>query len=57
MVQNEGQGRAAEDERKPEVKKSPTEKLEDVTPTGSLTPGAENPDSEEIKQERSPNSE
>lgn len=57
MSNNEGTGRAMENEQKSEAEKSPTEKLEGEKPTGSLTPGAENPDSAEIKQEKSPNSE
>jgi hypothetical protein len=36
---------------------SPSEKLEDVTPTGSLIPGAQNPESKEIKDEVNPNTE
>ncbi|HVF55066.1 MAG TPA: hypothetical protein VM934_02885 [Pyrinomonadaceae bacterium] len=46
---NEGQGAATE--------ASPAEKLEEQTPTGSLVPGAENPESLEIKKEFNPNSE
>ena len=42
---------------KPETEESPAEKLEANPPTGSLVPGPENPESEEIKQERSPNTE
>lgn len=45
------------DEGKPKQEESPSEKLEMNTPTGSLVPGAENPESKEIKEERSPNSE
>lgn len=36
---------------------SPSEKLEDVKPSGSLVPGAQNPESEEIKKEINPNTE
>jgi hypothetical protein len=37
---------------------SPSEKLqEDDNPTGSLIPGAQNPESEEIKKEINPNTE
>ena len=36
---------------------SPAEKLEDGPPTGSLVPGAENPESQEIKNEVNPNTE
>lgn len=38
-------------------KASPAEKLEEQTPTGSLVPGAENPESREIKKEFNPNTE
>lgn len=57
MIENEGQatGRTGDENSLPE---SPADKLENKPPTtGSLTPGAENPESEEIKGERSPNSE
>lgn len=59
MSDNEGQGRASSDERKPAVEESPAEKLrdEDKPQTGSLIPGAQNPESEEIKDEKSPNTE
>lgn len=57
MSENKGLGQAMQSEEKSDVEKSPTEKLEGEKPTGGLTPGAENPDSPEIKQERSPNSE
>ena len=54
-----------EDERQDESAKeeqstselSPSEKLEDVKPSGSLIPGAQNPESEEIKSEVNPNTE
>ncbi len=36
---------------------SPDEKLAGTLPTGELTPGAQNPDSTEIKKEINPNSE
>jgi len=52
MSENERQG---EDQNATEL--SPSEKLEGVTPTGSLIPGAENPESEEIKDEVNPNTE
>lgn len=54
---NQGQSRASDQEEKPKVEESPTEKLEDEKPTGSLVPGAENPDSEEIKNEKNLNTE
>jgi hypothetical protein len=43
--------------QKPEQEESPSEKLEANPPTGSLVPGPENPDSPEIKEEKSPNTE
>ncbi|HKC65408.1 MAG TPA: hypothetical protein VKB86_17330 [Pyrinomonadaceae bacterium] len=36
---------------------SPSEKFKDVKPSGSLIPGAQNPESEEIKSEINPNTE
>lgn len=57
MSENEGQGQAASEEQGQTAELSPSEKLEDVTPTGSLVPGAENPESEEIKDEVNPNTE
>ncbi|HEX8136612.1 MAG TPA: hypothetical protein VF544_03385 [Pyrinomonadaceae bacterium] len=59
MVEDQAYGRASEQkEEEPAAEQSPSEKLEgDKTGTGSLVPGAENPDSEEIKQEKSPNTE
>lgn len=49
--------KAASNEQTPAAEPSPSEKLEDSQPTGSLVPGAENPDSEEIKKEVNPNTE
>jgi hypothetical protein len=57
MSDNEATAKAVQDEEKTEAEKSPAEKLEGEKPTGSLIPGAENPESQEIKRERSPNSE
>jgi hypothetical protein len=45
------------DEQKPEIEESPSEKLEGTPPPGSLIPGTENPESEEIKKEENPNTE
>lgn len=45
------------EEQQPTAELSPSEKLEDVRPTGSLVPGAENPESKEIKKEINPNTE
>ncbi len=58
MTEDQAYGRASEQAEKPESEQSPSEKLEgEKTGTGSLVPGAENPESEEIKQEKSPNTE
>lgn len=51
MSETEGQATGALGEP------SPAEKLDDRPVTGALTPGVENPDSEEIKGEKSPNTE
>lgn len=53
---NEQTGRSG-DEQKPKREESPAEKLEANPPTGSLIPGAENPESEEIKEEKNLNTE
>jgi hypothetical protein len=57
MEDQERQNEPANEERQPATELSPSEKLEDVTPTGSLVPGAENPESKEIKKEINPNTE
>ncbi|MGB7924694.1 MAG: hypothetical protein WCF57_15740 [Pyrinomonadaceae bacterium] len=44
------------DDHKPVVEESPSEKLED-RPPGEQIPGAQNPESEEIKKEVNPNTE
>lgn len=46
-----------QDEHKPVVEESPAEKLEDTRQPGSRIPGAENPESKEIKKEINPNTE
>ncbi|HVF50811.1 MAG TPA: hypothetical protein VNA19_12030 [Pyrinomonadaceae bacterium] len=50
MSETNGQKMALQEE-------SPAEKLQDDKPTGSLIPGAENPESTEIKREINPNTE
>lgn len=45
------------DETQNEQPQSPSEKLEENKPLGSLTPGAENLESVEIKKEIKPNTE
>lgn len=57
MSENEATGRAIQSEGTTDAEKSPTEKLEGEKLTGSLTPGVEKPESTEIKEERSPNTE
>ncbi len=58
MIEEQATRRASEQEEKPASEQSPSEKLEgEKTGTGSLIPGAENPESEEIKSEKSPNTE
>ena len=57
MEENEKPNGATNEEQQPTAELSPTEKLQGVTPTGSLIPGAQNPESEEIKNEVNPNTE
>ena len=65
MAENEGHQKArTNDEQKIEDEKGPTEKLRDQEKSqaeqlvpGTEVPGAQNPDSEEIKDEKGPNSE
>ena len=64
MGDNEGHQRARNNEQQIEDEKGPTEKLRDrekseaeqLVPDTEL-PGAQNPDSEEIKDEKGPNTE
>lgn len=44
-------------ENTPDKDQSPSDKLQDKEPLGSQVPGAENPESEEIKREINPNTE
>ncbi|HYH87301.1 MAG TPA: hypothetical protein VEX60_17750 [Pyrinomonadaceae bacterium] len=44
-------------ERKPLEIQSPTDKIEGQPAEGSPLPGAENPDSQEVKEEVNPNTE
>jgi hypothetical protein len=58
MTENEGQAKGRTNDDQTPSDASPAEKLEDKSrSTGSLTPGAENPESEEIKAEINPNTE
>ena len=56
-MSNSETGNQGSNEQQPATEPSPSEKLEGVTPTGSLIPGAENPESDEIKKEVNPNTE
>ena len=56
MSENEKRDEAPPSERQTD-ELSPSEKLKDVKPSGSLIPGAQNPESEEIKSEVNPNTE
>ena len=55
MSAKEGKGERGD--QNPNAEKSPTEKLEGKQPPGSPTPGAQNPESKEIKNEINPNTE
>lgn len=57
MFSNEGQGKAPEINEEVTAERSPAEKLEGDLPPGSTVPGAENPESKEIKKEINPNTE
>ena len=57
MEEKEGQAENQSEARRQMKEESPAEKLEATTPTGSLIPGPENPESKEIKEEKSPNTE
>jgi hypothetical protein len=57
MDANEKQNEPTNEEEKQTAELSPSEKLEGVQPSGSLVPGAQNPESEEIKSEVNPNTE
>jgi hypothetical protein len=56
MSENAGQGKAVNEEQKPEEDKSPTEKLEKKSQPGSVTPGTQKPESE-VQNERGMNTE
>lgn len=55
MSENRKYNEAGEEEN--EAPQSPSEKLEEKKPLGSLVPGAENQESAEIKKEIRPNTE
>jgi hypothetical protein len=57
MNEKEAQSENQSGAQKVTEPESPSEKLEGTRPTGSLIPGPENPDSEEIKGEVNPNTE
>lgn len=55
-IRGEGQATETNLKREPDME-SPSEKLRDELPPGSPVPGAQNPDSEEVKKEIKPNTE
>jgi len=57
MNQDERQDDSVNEDQNAAAELSPSEKLEEVPPTGSLIPGAQNPESKEIKKEVNPNTE
>ena len=64
MTQKEGQASTANSEETPEIDKGPTEQLReqakseaDTLVPGGEVPGAQNPASEEIKEEKNVNTE
>jgi hypothetical protein len=54
---NEDLGQATASEKEITETPSPTDKLEGKQPEGSPLPGAENPESLEVKEEANPNTE
>ena len=57
MLSNEGQSKSLEQNEETTAEPSPAQKLEGEAPPGSVVPGAENPESKEIKKEVNPNTE
>lgn len=57
MANNERQGASLKKEDEVAAEQSPSEKLEGKMPPGATVPGAQNPDSKEIKKEINPNTE
>jgi hypothetical protein len=58
MNEDERRDEENNDEQPEGLELGPTEKLEGLTSnTGSLIPGAQNPESEEVKKEINPNTE
>jgi hypothetical protein len=55
-MEDQGQENAIRDEQ-PVPGQRPSDKLDDRQPTDRSTPGAQNPESKEIKKETNPNSE
>ena len=56
MSEKLGDGTTTGEHDAPEIQ-SPTDKIEGQPAEGSPIPGAQNPDSEEVKQETNPNTE
>lgn len=57
MSSSEGKWKGETDDLRAKQVESPSEKLRDETPTGEQVPGAQNPDSTEVKKEINPNTE
>jgi hypothetical protein len=57
MSAKEERSKGEKDDQQPGVEEGPTEKLEGKQPPGSRIPGAQNPESDEIKAEINPNTE
>ena len=57
MSEQQGQGKALDNGRSAAKDLSPAEKLLGTEPLGPQIPGAQNPDSVEIKREINPNTE
>ena len=57
MTKDGARGREIDNEQQPLAEQSPAEKLRNSAPVGSQIPGAQNPESTEIKKELNPNTE
>jgi hypothetical protein len=56
-MENESRVEPMNEEVKPLADQSPSEKLENETPISPATPGVESSESDEVKEETSPNTE
>lgn len=57
MIEDEARGTGADNDEQTPEEQSPAEKLRDGVPLGAQIPGAQNPESTEIKKELNPNTE